>query len=298
MPPLPPPLVSGTVRVMQMQGKTVVVTGATAGIGLVTARRLAEQGANVVVVARNRERIDSTLALLREKGPGGQHQAFQADLALVAEVARVGAELAAALPRLDVLVNNAGAYFADRAETSEGLERTWALNHLNYFHLTHRLLPNLKGTPGARIVNVASDAHKGARLKLDDPQGRRGYVGWFAYCNSKLMNILFTRALAKRLGPAGPIVNALHPGFVASEFGHNNGGLMGRLVSWSQVFAINVERGADTSVFLASDPSAAATTGAYWSKSRVRTPTRAAQDDALAERLWALSVEATGVGGA
>jgi len=281
---------------MSMQGKTVVVTGATGGIGLVTARRLAELGANVHIVARNPTRIARTLELLRERGADGTHSAFTADLQLVAEVSRVGDEIAATLPRVDVLVNNAGAYFADREETPEGLERTWALNHLSYFGLTHRLLPNLRASVGARIVNVASDAHRSAWMNLDDPQGKRRFTGWFAYCNSKLMNILFTRALAKRLGPDGPSVHALHPGFVASDFGHNNPGLMGTLVGWSQVFAIDVERGADTSVFLASAASLDASSGSYWSKSKARTPSGAAQDAALAERLWALSVEATGVG--
>jgi retinol dehydrogenase-12 len=280
---------------MSLEGKTVVVTGATAGIGLVTARRLAEQGASVSIVARNPERIARALSLLREKGPRGTHRAFTADLSLLADVARVSGELLAAHPRIDVLVNNAGAYFADRAETAEGKERTWALNHLGYFGITCRLMPALRAAPGARVVTVASDAHRSARLDLDDPEGKRSFNGWFAYANSKLMNILFSRELARRVGPGGPSTYSLHPGFVASEFGHNNPGLMGTLLRWSQVFAIDVERGSDTSVFVASDPSAAGTTGAYWSKQRVARPRKAALDDAAAARLWALSAELTGV---
>jgi len=282
-----------------MNGQTALVTGATAGIGLVTARRLAEQGAEVCLVGRDAGRLSTALETIRRAVPGAQVFSLRADLALIAEQRRVAAEFLAARPRLDVLVNNAGAIFASREETTDGLERTFALNHLSYFTVTNALMPALRAAPRARIVSVASAAHRQARLDFDDLQSRRGYLHMRVYGTSKLMNILFTRALARRLaaatGPSGLTANCLHPGFVATNFADNNSGFFKALVGVGKaLFAINEERGADTSVFLATDPSVAEVTGEYFAKCRPARRTTAARDDAAAERLWAESARIVG----
>src|SRR5437868_6551635 len=180
--------------VKDMQGKTVIITGATSGIGEVAAVRLAEQGARIVFTARDKARADETMAALNKANPGGGHTFHMADLSRLSEMKRVGAELASE-PQIDVLVNNAGALFNKRQETEDGLEITFALNHMAYFVITNLLLGKLK--PGARIVTVASNAHRGARLDFDDLQSRRGYTGFPVYSKSKLCNILFNRELAR-----------------------------------------------------------------------------------------------------
>src|SRR5665213_3466609 len=207
---------------MSMQGKTIIITGATSGIGEVAAIRLAEQGARIVFTARDSVRADATMVKLKQANPAADHAVHMADLSTLAEMKRIGTELARE-PQIDVLVNNAGALFNKRQETADGLEMTFAVNHMAYFVITNLLLPRLK--PGARIVTTASNAHRGAKLDFDDLQTRRGYVGFPVYSKSKLANILFNRELARR-APAGVTANALHPGFVATRFGDNSGGLM------------------------------------------------------------------------
>src|SRR4051812_10427966 len=206
-----------------MQGKTVIMTGATSGIGEGAAVRLAGQGARIVFTPRGKGRADETLAKLKQANAKVDHAVHMADLSRLSEMKRVGAELARE-PQIDVLVNNAGALFNRRQETEDGLEMTFALNHMAYFVITNLLLGKLK--PGARIVTVASNAHRGARLDFDDLQNRRSYVGFPVYSRSKLCNILFNRELARRIAGSGVTANALHPGFVATRFGDNSGGIM------------------------------------------------------------------------
>jgi NAD(P)-dependent dehydrogenase (short-subunit alcohol dehydrogenase family) len=274
-----------------VQGKTIIITGATSGIGEVAAVRLAERGARIVFTARGKARADDTMAKLQRANPGAAHAVHMADLSTLAEMKRIGAELARE-PQIDVLVNNAGALFNKRQETADGLEMTFALNHMAYFVITNLLLGKLK--PGARIVTVASNAHRGAKLKFDDLQSRKGYMGFAVYSRSKLCNILFNRELARRV-PAGVTANALHPGFVATRFGDNSGGLVRAVLKVAKPLgAISPEQGAQTIIHLASSPEVAGVTGEYFYKSRITTPTAEARNDADAKRLWDISAGIAG----
>lgn len=276
----------------KMGGKVVLVTGATDGIGKVAALELARMGATVVLVGRNPEKMERVLAEFRQDlGPEAKVDSIIGNLSLMAEVRQVAATFLSRYDRLDVLVNNAGGFFAQRQETTEGYEMTFALNHLNYFLLTELLLPVIQKSKPARIINVSSGAHFGQKLNFDDLQRRKSYSGWRVYGESKLMNILFTRALARRLEGSGVTVNVLHPGFVATRFGHGNG-LMDFFIRMSQkLFAISPQEGAKTTIFLASSPEVEGITGKYFYKSQVQSPSPAAQDDEVAERLWQISEE-------
>lgn len=281
-----------------MHGKVVVISGGTSGIGEVAAERLAGLGARLVLVARDRTRGEATLARLRARGPGVGHVAHYADLSLIADTKRVAAEIAAAEPRIDVLINNAGAMFGRRRITADGLELTFATNHMSYFLLTHGLRERLLASAPARVVNTSSSAHRRADLDFDDLQSTRGYRGFMAYSRSKLCNILYTRELARRSAGTGVTANCLHPGFVATRFGDASGGLFSYVVRASkQVFAISSEKGAETLVYLASSPEVATISGGYFYQCQLATPTRAAQDDAVARRLWAETARLAGLSG-
>ena len=272
-----------------MQGKIVAMTGATSGVGEKAVEAMARQGARIVFVARDRTRADATLSSLETLAPGLKHMAHLADLSLMREAKRVGAEIAAAEPRLDALVNNAGAMFSERRVTAEGLERTFALNHMSYFMLTAGLIDRLKAAPEGRIVCTASRAHRGAALDFDDLQSEKGYFSLRAYQRSKLANVLFTRELARRLSGSSVTANCFHPGFVASRFANEAGGLTALLVSVAKRFATSPENGADTLVYLLSSPEVAGVTGKYFAKRKMEVPSRAACDDVAARRLWETS---------
>jgi NAD(P)-dependent dehydrogenase (short-subunit alcohol dehydrogenase family) len=278
-----------------MHGKVVVVTGATSGIGQIAAARLAADGARIVFVARDQGRAERTLERLRKAGPGQPHRAYFADLSLLAEMKRIGAEIAAAEPRIDVLINNAGNVFGSRAVTADGLERTFALNHMAYFVLTHFLRERLVAAAPARVVSTASAAHLGNTLDFDDLQCAHGYRALTAYGRSKLANMLFTRELARRLAGTGVTANCLHPGFVATGFGQRDAGLFGVMVRISMLFAGDAAKGANTIRYLASSPDVAATTGGYFIECREATPSPAAQDAAAARRLWEVSARIAGL---
>ena len=273
-----------------MSGKTCVITGASGGIGLETAARLGALGARLVLVGHRRDKGEAALADLRRRVPGVTAEMHAADLARPDEVARLADVLRDAAPRIDVLINNAGAIFARRQATPDGLELTFALNHMGYFRLTAQLLTRLVASAPARIVNVASEAHRGARLDFDDLQCAWGYSGWRAYQRSKLANILFTRELARRLRGTGVTANCLHPGFVATGFGDNNSGIwrIGVAIG-KRLAATSVARGAETPVYLAASPEVADLSGQYFDKSGAREPDAAALNDATAARLWAES---------
>ena len=213
-----------------MKGKTIVATGATSGIGEAAVLALAAMGARIVFVARDEGRAKSTMRELQAKAPGLEHRVHLADLSSMAETRRVGAAIAASEPRVDVLVNNAGAMFAERRVTPEGLELTFALNHMAYFVLTEALRERLVASAPARIVSTASTAHQGACLDFDDLQSAKGYSGFKVYGRSKLANILFTRELARRLAGTGVTANCLHPGVVATRFGDSSGGWVSRII--------------------------------------------------------------------
>jgi len=275
-----------------MQGKTVIITGATSGIGEVAAIRLAEQGARIVFTARDKARADDTMAKLRKANPNADHAVHMGDLSRLSEMKRIG-HILAQEPRIDVLVNNAGALFNKRQETADRLEMTFALNHMGYFVITNILLPRLQ--PGARIVTVASNAHRGAKLKFDDLQSTRGYVGFPVYSKSKLANILFNRELARRT-PAGVTANALHPGFVATRFGDNSGGLMRTVLKVAKpIGAISPEEGAQTIIYLASSPAVTGVSGQYFYECKPATPTAEARNDDDAKRLWDISQQIAGL---
>ncbi|HJZ48859.1 MAG TPA: SDR family oxidoreductase [Roseiflexaceae bacterium] len=272
-----------------LSGKICLVTGATAGIGEVTARRLAGMGAAVTIVGRNVERAAASAARIKA-ATGATVEFLLADLSSQADIRRLANEFLARHSRLDVLVNNAGAIFKRRLESVDGIEMTWALNHMSYFLLTNLLLGALQAAAPSCIVNVASDAHNGAQINFDDPQLKRGYSAWRAYGQSKLANILFTVELARRLDGTAVSANALHPGFVASNFGKNNGGLFAILIGLAQrVAAISPESGADTSIYLASSPEVAGVSGQYFETCRAVMPSAEAQDRTAAARLWQLS---------
>jgi NAD(P)-dependent dehydrogenase (short-subunit alcohol dehydrogenase family) len=270
-----------------VQGKVCVITGATSGIGLVAAEQLAAMGARLVLVGRDKARGEAAIARIKRRTAGAEIRIHYADLSRLVEMNRLGSEIAAVEPRIDVLLNNAGAMFAARRVTEDGLERTFAVNHMAYFVLTNRLEERLAAAAPSRIVNTASDAHRGNTLDFDDLQSERRYRGLTAYGRSKLANILFTRELARRLAGSGVSANCLHPGFVASRIADNNSGVfrLGVTIAKS-LWGLSPERGAQTMVYLASSPEVAGVTGGYFAKSRPATPTAAAQDDAAARRLW------------
>ena len=272
-----------------MQGKTIVATGATSGIGAEAVEALARQGARIVFIARDPERGRQTQQRLELAGPGLGHRLLLADLSLIAETRRVGAEIAASEPRIDVLINNAGALYSDRRLTREGLELTFALNHMSYFVLTHALLERLKASGAARIVSTSSRAHSGAKLRFDDLQSARGYNGFAVYGRSKLANILFTRELARRLAGSGVTANCLHPGVVATRFADEAGGWLQRLFQLGRPLMISPQSGAETIVYLASSPDVAGVTGEYFSRRKIVATSAAAQNMQDAARLWEIS---------
>jgi NAD(P)-dependent dehydrogenase (short-subunit alcohol dehydrogenase family) len=240
----------------------------------------------LVLIAREQARAEETLVQLRRRGPNQAHRAHIADLSRLADLKRVGAEIAAAEPRIDVLINNAGNIFGTRMLTDDGLERTFATNHVAYAALTHLLRDRLIAAGPARIVNTASAAHLGQTLDFDDLQFAKGYRPQTAYGRSKLCNILFTRELARHLAATGVTANCLHPGFVATNLGQRSGGLFGNLVRIAMLFAGRPERGARTIVYLATSPDVAKISGGYFADCRPATPSAQAQDDASAARLW------------
>jgi NAD(P)-dependent dehydrogenase (short-subunit alcohol dehydrogenase family) len=273
-----------------MKGKTVVITGGTSGIGEVAAEELAQRGARIVLVARSRSRADATMARLMAVNSSAKHTVHIADLSRLAEMKRVAAEIAAAEPKIDVLINNAGAMFSKREVTADGLEMTFAVNHMAYFVLTAGLSDRLKATPGARIASTASDAHKAGRLDFGDLQAEKSYSGFRVYGTSKLCNILFTRELARRLEGSGVTAVCLHPGFVATRFADNTQGALGWVFGiLKKLAAITPESGAKTIVHLASLPDIAGKSGTYWYKCVPIAPTAAAQNDVDAKRLWEIS---------
>lgn len=275
-----------------MHVKTVMVTGATDGIGLVTARELAAQGARVLLVGRNEQKGQQALRTVRQTAKRAEIVFHRADLSRLSDIRRLANIIAETEPHLDVLVNNAGGIFSHRQETEDGFERTFALNHLNYFLLTNLLLERLHAAPAGRIVNVASRAHVGAEMQFDDLHMTRGYKGWRAYRQSKLANILFTRELAKRLEGSTVTANALHPGFVRTRFGGDNPTIFRAALRLAMAAtAISVEEGAKTPIFLASSPDVEGKSGGYYVKNAEVQPDRPARDDEAAERLWRISEE-------
>ena len=272
-----------------MNGKVCLVTGATDGIGKVSARVLAELGAKVIIVGRNPEKSAIVLAELRSISGNENIDLLMADLAVMQEVRDLAEQVISRYDRIDVLLNNAGGYFTKHEITSDGLEMTFALNHMSYFLLTNKLMELLKYSAPARIVNVSSDAHYGVDMEFENLNGEQEYKAWKAYQKSKLANVLFTYELLKKV-PADITVNCLHPGFVATNFGHNIGGFFGPVVKIAQrISAIDPEEGAKTSIFLCSAPEVKGVSGKYFYKCQPKTSSRESRNKDTGKRLWQIS---------
>ena len=278
-----------------MKGKCCLITGGSDGIGYAAARELARLGATVVLVGRNETKTETAANRIVEDTGNGAVRYLLADLSSQADVRRLAAEVIDGMPRLDVLVNNAGAAFLSRRRSADGIEMTFALNHLGYFLLTTLLLDLLGRSSPARIVNVASAAHSSAgSFRLEDlPSPERG-GGFRAYGRSKLCNILFTYELARRLEGSGVTANALHPGVVRTNIARNNG-LLGRMVNFLiGVRGVDAAKGAETVVYLASSPEVEGVTGKYFENRRAVPSSALSFDAALASALWELSERLTG----
>jgi len=283
---------------MDLTGRTCLVTGATSGIGRAAAFGLARLGPSaLVLVARSREKGEATVEALRRETGCEDVALVVGDLSSQAGIRRVASEFLASGRPLHVLLNNAGVIMLRREETGDGIERTFAVNHLGYFLLTRLLLDRIRDSAPARIVNVASAAHAsaGGPLDFDDLESRRRYRPMEVYGKSKLANILFTRELARRLEGTGVTANCLHPGFVGSNFARNNGVLASVGMWLARAFARTPEQGADTAVYLCASPEVEGVTGHYFVDREQRWPRRFAQRDEDARRLWDVSERMTGL---
>jgi NAD(P)-dependent dehydrogenase (short-subunit alcohol dehydrogenase family) len=278
-----------------LKSRTVLVTGASSGIGRATAMGLAALGARVAITGRDHGRTEAAATEIRETG-GGQVDMFVADISSQAEVRRLAAEVLASLPRIDVLVNNVGGYWDTRHVTADGLERTFALNHLAPYLLTRLLLDRLRESAPARVITVSSGAHTMGRIDFDDLGGERSYSGMRAYSQSKLANILFTYELARRLGDGGVTANAVHPGMVSTGFGAEDAGTIQRVFTpLMRPFMKTPAQGAATSIYLASLPEAEGVTGCYFAGRKRRQSSKLSYNQATAERLWQVSAELVGL---
>jgi NAD(P)-dependent dehydrogenase (short-subunit alcohol dehydrogenase family) len=277
-----------------MSGKVVLITGGTSGIGKATANALAAMGARVVVIGRDEERGERAVEEIR-RGTGGEVSLMLADLAVQADIRRLAEEFRERHDGLDVLINNAGLVQSKRIETPDGIETQLAINHLASFLLTNLLLDLLKASAPSRIVTVSSDAHRWAKLDLDDLQSRKRYRGMQVYGTTKLANILFTRELAERLEDTGVTANAMHPGGVNTNFGNNQRGPMSLLFRAFKPFMRTPEQGADTLIYLASSPEVEGMTGKYLADRKVKVASDATYDEILQKKLWEASEELTGL---
>jgi len=297
-----------------MHGKMCLVTGAASGIGALTAQVLAQHGAAVIVVDRDSEKGDTTVNRIKQQTGNPAVEFMWADLSSQKAIRQLVQQFRNRYQRLDVLVNNAGAIFPRRQETVDGIEMTFALNHLGYFLLSNLLLDTIKASAPARIINVSSRAHARARIHFDDLQSRSSYHGLRAYEQSKLAIVLSTYELAHRLEGTGVTVNTLHPGTVATNFAANNGGIVGQLMRvvaanfaanngrdagplmrLLRLILISPEQGAQTSIYLAMSPEVESVTGKYFVKQKAVPSSPASYDTATASRLWQVSAEMTGL---
>ena len=274
----------------QFEGATCIVTGANTGIGKAAATEIARMGARVVMVCRSRERGRQALVEVCQESGSSTVDLVVADLSRPATVRTLAQKLSGAYPQIDVLINNAGLYRSRRELTDDGLEMTFAVNHLAYFTLTLCLLDTLRQSAPARVVNVASGAHRGARMHFDDLQGERKYRGMRAYGQSKLANLLFTFELARRLEGSGVTANALHPGTVASEFGRKGNGAFSLLFSVGKPMMKSPEEGAQTVVHLATSPDLDGITGGYYVNEKPARSSTESQNLDAAARLWSESL--------
>ncbi|MFO7684274.1 MAG: SDR family oxidoreductase [Chloroflexota bacterium] len=278
----------------RLHQKLIMITGATSGIGKVTAHNLAAQGASLILVARSEEKARAVQASIQQQ-TGVQPEYLLADLADMDQIRQLVAQFQTRHERLDVLVNNAGAFFLNRQETAAGFEMTWATNHLSYFLLTNLLVDNLKASSAARVINVSSDAHKAGEIFFDDPNLTNNFNSWKAYSQSKLANVMFTYELAHRLEASNITANALHPGFVRTGFAKNNGRFSRLIMPLIHLGAISEEKGAETPTYLAASPEVEGVTGKYFDKKKAIPSSARSYDEAAQKRLWDLSAEMVGL---
>jgi NAD(P)-dependent dehydrogenase (short-subunit alcohol dehydrogenase family) len=279
----------------RMQGKTVLITGANQGIGKASAIALGKLGAKLVLVCRNADKGRAAVADIQQEG-ARDVELMVGDMGSQADVRRVAGEFKAKHDRLDVLLNNAGVLVTSRRTTVDGIEETFAVNHLGYFLLTHLLLDVLKASGPSRIVSVSSEAHRRGKMRWEDLEWKSGkYSAMAVYSQSKLANILFTRELAHRLAGSRVTANCLHPGVIASGFGHTYGGVFSVVLRVASPFLITPEKGARTSVYLASSPEVEGVSGKYFDKCKPRQPNAEALAEGAPERLWAISETMTGL---
>jgi len=276
-----------------MNGRTCLITGATDGIGKEAAIELAKKGCNLILIGRNKEKGEKVVEEIRKVAENHVDiDYFVADLMLMKEVSRVADEVSRKYPKIDVLLNNVGAYFAFRDVTEEGFERTFALNHLGYFLMTKKLLPLVEKSDYKRIVNVSSSAHYGIDFEFDNMNGEKKYSGFDVYKKSKLANVMFTYELAKRIEGTGITANCLHPGFVSTNFGKNNNFLWRnviRVAMW--LTAISVKDGAKTSIHLACSDEVKDITGRFFANSQIKKGSSKAKNEEHNRKLWELSEE-------
>jgi NAD(P)-dependent dehydrogenase (short-subunit alcohol dehydrogenase family) len=276
---------------MDLKGKTALITGANGGIGLATARGLAARGARVVLGCRNLQKAEDAQAAILQAVPGGQVEVMALDLANLMNIKSAAEVLKRRFSSLDILINNAGVMSLTRKDTRDGFEMTFGVNHLGTFALTQALLPMIKAAPEGRIVTLSSALHYRAHMQWDDLQYQsRPYKAWEAYNQSKLANVLMTKALARRLAGSSVSAFALHPGVVATELARD---YPAWLMKFAKVFMVTPEKGARCSIYVASEPGLASHSGAYFESSRVKKPAAAALLEENQERLWKLSEELT-----
>jgi NAD(P)-dependent dehydrogenase (short-subunit alcohol dehydrogenase family) len=282
-------------NVPNMSGKVCLITGATNGIGLVTARTLAQAGANVVLIGRDPEKTERVAQEIQSQAGSAKVEYLVGDLSAQDEVRRLAKEFRQEHTKLHVLINNAGAFVLRHQLSRDGIEMTFALNHLAYFLLTNLLLGTMIISPPARIINVSSAAHVGGKVRFKNLKDPQPYRAWRAYSQSKLANLYFTYELARRLLPTRITVNAVHPGFVATNFGRSNGGIYRPLFRLLQLVALSPEKGAQTSIYLASSPEVEDVTGKYFVNCKAVKSSPVSYDVERARRLWDVSAKMTGL---
>jgi retinol dehydrogenase 12 len=266
--------------------KTILITGATSGLGLVTSRELAHQGANLVLVGRNSDKTKAVVAKIQSETSNSKVDFLLADFSSLRQVRALARQFQDKYPRLDVLINNVGGVWGRRTLTENGLEMTIGVNHVAPFLLTQQLLEMLKGNSQARIVNVSSEAHRFGKFDFDNLMGERRYGGYWQYCRSKLMNLLFTYELARRLQGTAVTVNALHPGWAATNIAANYGWKKWFFNAGAFFFGVSAEKGARTEIYLASSPEVAGISGKYFAWQKEISSSKRSYDQDLAKRLW------------
>lgn len=278
-----------------MENKLCVITGANSGIGYETTKEIAAQGAFVVMVCRNEDKAEAARQQIISEIPDAGLSIILCDFASMDDIRRAAAEIAEQYEKIDILINNHGFIAKEYDTTVDGLEQTFGVNHIGYFLFTNLLLPQVKAAGKARIVNVASTAHRRGEFDPDNIQLKTGYDNWKAYGNSKLFNILFTKELANRLKDTDVAANCLHPGVIASNFGQSSTLPVKLFYKLAGRFMKDNRQGAETTIYLATSPEVEEVNGAYFSNKKVATPSKIARDDEAAKKLWEISEEICGL---